>query len=102
MELKNYEEFKIDDVFSTFTGSVQKVDEENDVFLIGWGLQRENQHALMSEIDFKNNKVLTEAIEADIENDSYRLMKCNHDNLLFVSILLCSTCIAKLKQSCLN
>lgn len=75
LELNDYKEFQIDDAFTKFTGSVQKLDEENDTFLIGWGLQRENQHALMSEIDFKNNEVITEVIDPEIENDSYRFLK---------------------------
>lgn len=70
-----YKEYQIDGAFSRYTGSVQKIDEENDVFLIGWGMSRENQHAMMSEIDFKNNKVLTEIIEGNIDNDSYRFSK---------------------------
>lgn len=74
-KIKDYKEFQIDDAFSKFAGSVQKTDEENDVFLIGWGLERENQHALMSEIDFKNDKIITEVIEGDMENSSYRFLK---------------------------
>ncbi len=70
-----YKEYQIDDAFSRYTGSVQKIDEENDVFLIGWGMGRENQYALMSEIDFKNNKVLTEVLEEQIETDTYRFLK---------------------------
>ncbi len=74
MEVLDFKEFKIDDYFGMFTGSVQKIDEENDVFVIGWGMNR-NHYNLMSEIDFKNMEVKTEVITNDLGDDTYRFLK---------------------------
>lgn len=73
-EVISFEEFTIEGAFGEFTGSVQKLDEENDVFLIGWGMRR-NQQAMMSEIDFKNDSILSEIIDPEMEYESYRFMK---------------------------
>ena len=72
--LVDYKEFKIDGAFSEFTGSVQKINEDNDVFIIGWGMNR-TQQPMMSVIDFRNQKVLTEVIEPNMEVDSYRFIR---------------------------
>jgi len=73
-EVLEFEEFLVEGNYGAYTGSVQKIDEENDVFVIGWGMER-NHHALMSEIDFKNKIILSEVIEPTKTIDSYRFMK---------------------------
>lgn len=74
MEVLDFKVFQIDDYFGQFTGSVQKIDEENDVFVIGWGMTR-NHYNLMSEVDFKNNEIKTEVITNDLGDNTYRFLK---------------------------
>ena len=74
MEVLDFKEFKINNYFGQFTGSVQKIDEENDIFVIGWGMNR-NHYNLMSEIDFKNNEVKTEVITNNLGDNTYRFLK---------------------------
>lgn len=79
MELVSFKEYQIDGYFSAFTGSVQRIDMEQDVYMIGWGTRTaEDVNGLYpqcSEIDFSSGKTLFELRFADPTISTYRCVK---------------------------
>ena len=73
-KVTDFKEFSIDGRFSEFMGSVQKLDDKNDVYLIGWG-GAQSDTALFTEYDLKNNKVLCEFHVIDDSKMTYRVYK---------------------------
>ena len=57
-----------------FMESDQKIDDNNEVFVIGWG-SADSDTAIMSEVDFKNDKVLSELHFIDDTKQAYRVYK---------------------------
>lgn len=73
-KVTDFKEFSVDGRFSVFMGSVQKLDDENDVYLIGWG-GAQSDTALFTEYDLKNNQVLCEFHIIDDNKMTYRVYK---------------------------
>lgn len=75
-EIISFDEYKLEGTFSEFCGSVQKIDEDNNVFNIGWGLNRNGNKAVLSEVDFNKNIVNFEILVGD-NWGNYRCYKIN-------------------------
>lgn len=73
-KIVDYKEFSVANRFSMYMGSAQKIDNSNDVFVIGWG-SANTDTAIMSEVDFKNDKVLSELHFIDDTKQAYRVYK---------------------------
>lgn len=73
-KILDYKEFSVANRFSMFMGSAQKIDDSNDVFVIGWG-SADSDTAIMSEVDFKNDKILSELHFIDNTIQAYRVYK---------------------------
>lgn len=73
-KVTDFKEFSVDNRFSAFMGSVQKLDDENDVYLVGWG-GAQSDTALFTEYDLKNNQVLCEFHSVDDSKMVYRVYK---------------------------
>ena len=77
---RDFKSYQIDGYFSAFTGSVQRLDSQKDVYAIGWGTRtaEEGINALYpqySEIDFSTGKTLFELRFADPTISTYRCVK---------------------------
>lgn len=55
-------------------GLAQKIDESNEIFVIGWG-SANSDTAVMSEVNFQNNKILSELHFIDNMKMAYRVYK---------------------------
>ena len=79
MELVSFKEYQIDGYFSAFTGSVQRIDMEQDIYMIGWGTRTAGDvnglYPQCSEIDFSSGKTLFELRFADPAISTYRCVK---------------------------
>ena len=73
-KIVDYKEFSVANRFSMYMGSAQKIDNSNDVFVIEWG-SANTDTAIMSEVDFKNDKVLSELHFIDDIKQAYRVYK---------------------------
>lgn len=73
-KIVDYKEFSVANRFSMYMGSAQKIDYSNNVFVIGWG-SADSDTAIMSEVDFKNDKVLSELHFIDDTKQAYRVYK---------------------------
>lgn len=82
-KLKKFEEYKIDGYFSYATGAVQRLDNDNDVFLVGWGFRSvgpggtNNLYPQFSVIDFSQGKTLFEFRFDDPTISTYRCVLCS-------------------------
>lgn len=72
-KIKSVKEYLIPGNHGDYTGSVQKIDEKNDVFLIGWGMSRTN-NSMVTEVNFKDEKINTEIVAGGFL-DTYRVLK---------------------------
>ena len=79
-QVQSFTSYQIDGYFSPATGSVQKLDTENDVYMIGWGTRMVNKsnylYPQFAEIDFTNEKTLFEFRFMDTSISTYRCVKC--------------------------
>ena len=81
-QLKDFKEYKIDGYFSYATGSTQRLDKVNDVFLVGWGFRSvgsdgaNNLYPQFSVIDFSREKTLFEFRFDDPTISTYRCVLC--------------------------
>ena len=73
-KIVNCEEFSVGNRFGMYMGSAQKIDDEINVFLIGWG-SADTDTAIFTEYDFKNDKILSELHLLDDSLASYRVTK---------------------------
>lgn len=76
--LTDFRSYQIDGYYSWATGSAQRLTNEADVFMIGWGLRADSAPYLQpncSEIDFTNGKTLFELRFDDNNIDTYRCVK---------------------------
>ncbi len=82
LTLEGFKEYKIDGYFSFATGSVQRIDNNSDVFVIGWGYRIVGQdgtnslYPQFSEIDFSTGRTLFEFRFEDPYISTYRCVKC--------------------------
>lgn len=80
-KLMNFKEYKVDGYFSFATGSVQRIDNDNDIFLIGWGFRAvgedgtNNLYPQFSVIDFTEEKTLFEFRFDDPNISTYRCVQ---------------------------
>lgn len=78
--ITDFRSYQIDGYFSMFTGSVQRLDNERDVYMIGWGIRTAGDanglYPQFSEIDFTNNKTLAEFRFFNSDISCYRCVKC--------------------------
>lgn len=78
--LKDFKSYQIDGYFSFATGSAQRIDNEKDVFMIGWGFrdvaEKNFLYPQFSEIDFASGKTLFEFRFQDTSLSTYRCVKC--------------------------
>ncbi|MFR4128793.1 MAG: aryl-sulfate sulfotransferase [Roseburia inulinivorans] len=75
-----FKSYQIDGYFSAYTGSVQRLDTENDVYAIGWGTRtaEDSINALYpqySEINFSTGETMFELRFADPTISTYRCVK---------------------------
>lgn len=80
-KILNYKQFSVVNRFSMFMESDQKIDDNNEVFVIGWG-SADSDTAIMSEVDFKNDKVLSELHFIDDTKQAYRVYKFKQNNII--------------------
>ena len=76
--LKDFSSYQIDNYYSWATGSTQRLSDEVDVFMVGWGMKGEGApyyQPNFSEIDFTNNKILFEFCFDDASINTYRCVK---------------------------
>lgn len=76
-KLVQFKELSVGGRFSATMGSVQKIDNEKDVYLIGWG-RAQSDTAIMTEYDAQNNKVLSELHFVDDNIMAYRVYKSKY------------------------
>lgn len=73
-KLINYKEFYLNNHFSPACGSVNKIDEKKNVFMIGWGIGDFSNLENATEVDYSSNKKIFELIfEKNI--NTYRVVK---------------------------
>ena len=61
-------------LLSIFWAEPIYIENSNDIFVIGWG-SANTDTAIMSEVDFKNDKVLSELHFIDDKKQAYRVYK---------------------------
>ena len=73
-KLINYKEFYLNNHFSPACGSVDKIDEKKNVFMVGWGIGDFSSLENATEVDYSSNKKIFELIfEKNI--NTYRVVK---------------------------
>lgn len=72
--IKEFKNYKINSHFSQFCGSVQKVDEKEDIFVIGWGVGDFHYNENMTEINLKTKNKLFELLFQG-SKITYRIVK---------------------------
>ena len=79
LKLESFISHQIDGYFSSATGSVQKLDTEKDVYMIGWGTRTVNNsnylYPQFSEIDFTTGETLFEFRFINSALNTYRCVK---------------------------
>lgn len=79
MRLKEFKEYQVDGYYSAFTGSVQRLDNDEDVYMIGWGTRTAGEinglYPQFSEINFTSGKTLAEFRFKDSSISTYRCVK---------------------------
>lgn len=76
--LKDFKSYQVDGYFSSATGSAQRLSQDQDVFLIGWGMRDAASPSLMpnlSEINFTTGETLFELRFDDSTIQTYRCVK---------------------------
>ena len=78
-QLKEFREYQVNGYFSFATGSVQRIDNSRDVYMIGWGTRTAGEgnglYPQFSEIDFTSGKTLVEFRFKNSELSTYRSVK---------------------------
>lgn len=78
-QLQSFTAYQIDGYYSATTGSVQKLDSEKDVYMIGWGGRVVSDanylYPQFSEIDFSSGKTLFEFRFTNPQLNTYRCVK---------------------------
>lgn len=78
LSLKDFKVYQVDGYYAWATGSAQRIDNEQDVFVIGWGYRSADEVVLfpnMSEINFTTNETLFEFRFKDRSLSTYRCVK---------------------------
>lgn len=78
--LVDFKAYQIDGYYSAYTGSVQRLDDDDDVYMIGWGTRTAGDinglYPQLSEINFTEGKTLFELRFTDSNLSTYRCVKC--------------------------
>ncbi len=74
LTVTQFNAYQVDGAYSFARGSTQKLDEEENIFLMGWGT-RPQDGAILTEIDFDTGEVLFEVYDIESSTPSYRSFK---------------------------
>lgn len=78
-QLKEFREYQVDGYYSSATGSAHRLDDTEDVYMIGWGFRTAGDvnglYPQFSEINFTSGKTLVEFRFKDSAISTYRCVK---------------------------